>query len=502
MSANSLASRSLTVHALSVCGSAEAIAEAIMQAVEAWGNGEEADGVTATVRAGLVGAMDALHHLYKWDAGVLSADIGADAHRQAAKRKARIARDALRQGAPKHDNSILAAVLARMVDDALDVDDLEDIRADLLRIPVPLPLIDPARRWRWPRAEESSTSDASKPRCMLLLSMSGTPVVGPIMVDAGRAYDMTIDARVLDWPEWAHSLRVHFISRWQDSAATVLPVELERPAESDDGLTRATASGGVVVQATPTTPQAPLLFQPEAELVGDDGRSLVIPILGYSELALHAFDPSAHALTGAEALDRHVYEVLVDAGGLDVAESEIREFCELFPVLANEAQKLVANGTFRRGGDVKESEFQIRLLEGAQTRLGANNVATGTDVSGGEMDIVYKRGLTAELKVEKNVTAGLHNAARYLGQPAQYAAGTGRQLAILCVLDLTESESPTGILANDVGILRPALAGLDDPAYPALIGVIIVRGATKLPSGFSRRSVPLDDTESRDSGVR
>ena len=34
--------------------------------------------------------------------------------------------------------------------------------------------------------------------------------------------------------------------------------------------------------------------------------------------------------------------------------------------------------------------------------------------------------------------------------------------------------------------MQPALAGLDDPRFPALVGVIIIKGSLLIPSGYSR----------------
>ena len=34
--------------------------------------------------------------------------------------------------------------------------------------------------------------------------------------------------------------------------------------------------------------------------------------------------------------------------------------------------------------------------------------------------------------------------------------------------------------------MKPALAGLDDPRFPSLVGVIIINGNLPVPSGYSR----------------
>jgi hypothetical protein len=60
---------------------------------------------------------------------------------------------------------------------------------------------------------------------------------------------------------------------------------------------------------------------------------------------------------------------------------------------------------------------------------------------------------------------------------------------MLCILDVTERDTPVGVLANGIGLFRPKLAGLDEPTYPSLVGVIIVNGGLPLPSEWSGKRV-------------
>jgi hypothetical protein len=311
-----------------------------------------------------------------------------------------------------------------------------------------------------------------------------------MIVDVNRAYALQVEARVINWPDWAERLAVRFLSsQWQGAAATVPGVELHRPNPGSDGIWRTRAESGVTVNATSADPERPLRFTVEAEMIGPD-RAAAVDVLGYSELALLTYDPALDYITGSEVIDRRVYEVLREVNDSGAPESERRAFSDLFKALANQAQMLVANNTFRAGKRVLEADFQARLLEGAESLLGAANVRTGAEVAGGEMDIVYLDTLTAELKVERDTSATIDNASRYLGQPIQYASATGRQLSILCILDITERDTPVGVLANGIGLLRPRLSGQDDPAYPSLVGVIIVSAGLPLPSDWSGTAIP------------
>lgn len=484
-----LEGRRAAIEALYATGASSEIAELLASAARASSTNDAGGGSSGQLRAGYNQALVILKHLFRWDASVQTAAEDADRHMAAARRNAELTRARLDGDTPAHDALRDWLSRAEQLDEATEI---EGLRAELRRVALPVPTVPkpPAQA----RRSEKPDDDSGRPRAFCLLQIGGQPLSGPILVHPGTAYDLVVEARVLDWPEWAARIHVRFLSRWQGVAADVPEVILESPSEDHEGVWRGVAAGGVVVRATPAEPDKPLLFTVEVELVGE-GRRETIEVLGYAELALYAYDPARDYITGSEVIDQRVHEVLVDIGGSGALQGEREAFAKLFKTLANEAQVLVANRHFRAGERVREADFQARLLERAQSVLGAANVRTGAEVGGGEMDIVYLDTLTAELKVESATPATLENAAKYLGQPVQYASGAGRQLSILCILDVTERSAPVGVLANGIGVLRPMLAGLENPDYPALVGVIIVSAGLPLPSDWAGQRVAIDGAE-------
>jgi hypothetical protein len=103
-------------------------------------------------------------------------------------------------------------------------------------------------------------------------------------------------------------------------------------------------------------------------------------------------------------------------------------------------------------------------------------VQRATRAAGGFLDIIHDR-INAELKVAKTTGVTVETSHKYLGQAADYAADTGSQLSILVVLDMTKTKNPPGVLENYLGFMTPALAGLDDPRFPSLVEVIIIKGS-------------------------
>jgi hypothetical protein len=486
--ADALAARRAAWQALHMDGSPVEIADGLAAAAAATtGPVDLGQGPVAALRSAYVAGLRVLEDLYRWDAAVQAAEQDGGRFLAAAHRNAEIALQMLEAEDPSHGP--LRTVLETMRD-LTDPKDIDAARSRMGQVALPIQALEDPPDRRFPGVPEED--EAPEPRVVCLLRLGERPITGPVLVDPQRAYDLEVEARVLDWPDWADRLNVRFLSRWQGTAADVQDVALERPAEGAGGVWRAVAQGGVVVHATPAARDRPLMFTTEAELEGE-GRRESVEVLGYSELALHCYDPAVAYVTGSEVIDRRVYEVLVEVNGSDAPEGERRAFGDLFQTLANEAQIIVADGIFRAGEHVREADFQQRLLERTQSVLGAANVRTGTEVGGGQMDIVYLDTITAELKVEREVPATLDRAALYLGQPAHYAQAGGHQLSILCILDVSPRAAPPGVLANGIGLLRPRLAGLEDPQFPSLAGVIVISAGLPLPSEWAGRRVAIQE---------
>lgn len=51
---------------------------------------------------------------------------------------------------------------------------------------------------------------------------------------------------------------------------------------------------------------------------------------------------------------------------------------------------------------------------------------------------------------------------------------------------MTQMTGAPGVLANTMGWLEPELHGLDDPAFPSRVAVIIIKANLPRPSDWSR----------------
>lgn len=66
----------------------------------------------------------------------------------------------------------------------------------------------------------------------------------------------------------------------------------------------------------------------------------------------------------------------------------------------------------------------------------------------GFLDIIHDR-INVELKVARQTAVTVETSHRYLGQPTDYAADTGSQQSILVVLDMTQKQTPPGMILEN-----------------------------------------------------
>jgi hypothetical protein len=438
------------------------------------------DGATARAARAYVEAVQALAALERWEQDTLSAATDADRHRRAAVLRASRAADGL------EPNDALFAPLRAALQVLAAVESFDErhrAREMLLAVPLPAPLIEAPREPVGP-VEDDAEPPPPIPRAAVITSLDGSPVTAANAVSPGQVHDLEIEARVLDWPADADQLVVRYISRWPATAVEVPDVIVDRPAEPVEGVWTGRGAGTFVLHAGAADPLKPVKFAVNAELVGPEGgRS--IKLLGHGDFAVRTFDPTRDVITGAAALDEHILDMLAELREQDIAPHEQSAFGRFFGALTRAGVRILADREFPEGTNPTERDFQAELLKrlGMATEL-SGRVTEHAWQGGGPTDLAHD-GVVAELKVEKTTPATLERAKDFLGQPVQYASADHRQLAILAILDMTPKAAPPGVLANTAGWLEPRLHGLDDPAYPSRVAVIIINANLPRPSDWS-----------------
>ena len=256
-----------------------------------------------------------------------------------------------------------------------------------------------------------------------------------------------------------------FLSVLSPDQARLPSFAFPRVPPDDDGVCRLSASGSLSVSFTLPAGAPPLAFPIAARFTGP-GLDEVLPVAGHSELRLRPFDATTDALTRRPQLDERIVRHVLRAPRHG---PERRRRPGVLPALHGHRRQSRGHAVRallheKGGGGVTERSFHDDLFD----RLLADpalegRVQRGTRAAGGFLDIIHDR-INAELKVAKQTAVTVETSHKYLGQAADYAADTGSQLSILVVLDMTQTKNPPGVLENYLGFMKPALAGLDDPA--------------------------------------
>ncbi len=305
------------------------------------------------------------------------------------------------------------------------------------------------------------------------------------MVQPGRVHELAVETRVLDWPVDKPRLTLRFLSRWPASSVDVTEIALERPEEEQKGVRIASGVGHLALYAAAANPAERLALTIEGELSGEGGAR-TIALLGHPRIEVRTFDPASDISTGAPALDERIWQMLTELRDEGTAPAEEDSFGRFLGAVAKAGARIEAERQFPEGNEPSEAQFQKAMLMrlAMATELGGR-VTEHAWQGGGETDLAHD-GVVAELKVERTTPATLDRASTYLAQTTQYASAGQRQLSILTILDMTPKEAPSGVLANSVDWLVPKLHGLDDPAYPSKIAVVILSGGLPRPSDWSR----------------
>lgn len=440
-------------------------------------------GTTVRAARALRTALACLADFERWEVDTAAAAVDAERHRRSAEYKARAAAKDLEGDDPVVGP--LQAILERIAA-VRDLGERTGLREDLARMPVPLSLIDAPRASRAVTPPTGPTQTPPAPRAAIIPAIDGSPVTWAHAIAPGRVHELEVEARVLEWPAESTELVLRFLSLWPRSAVEVTDLHLARPEEATDGVRVAHGTTHLALHAAAADPQKPVNLTIEGQLISNDTGGAPLRLLGHHELAVRTFDPKNDVITGAPALDERILAMLARLRAEQVAPDEQEPFGRFLGAIARASVRMVMEREFPAGSNPTEAEFQRELLKrvGMAAELGGR-VQEHAWQAGGPTDLMHD-GVVAELKVERGDPATLENASRYMSQATQYASGGQRQLSILVILDMTPKAAPPGVLANTVGWLEPAVHGLTDPAYPSLVGTIIINGNLPIPSAWSR----------------
>jgi hypothetical protein len=401
------------------------------------------------------------------------------------------------------------------------IGEIPQLSRELLVIALPIRVIEVS--WRSRRrtsvtatrelsATEERVPAVPTPVAVCLISLDDHPLIEHDQVlQPGKVYTLSIEVRGTGWPAWAATLELELLSDVNADELTRPRFEFARPSDlAEDADYQLAASGPLIVRFTlpPGRPAVPVrvagVFSSEshrsAEVNGVQRTAL--NVAGHPQVRLRPFDPSRDGSTTYPQVDGRLLELFARLQGR-FPDDQVEAFARFMTAIALASGQIQFDQAYRLGTRVTEAEFhndlEARLLRdeslgGRVTRRNAR--------SGGFLDLDHDQ-ITAELKVERDTPVTRENCARYLGQPTQYATGANKRLSILVVLDMSRKVSPPGTLENYVWLMEPSLHGLTDPAYPSIVGVLVINANNRVPSGYAGRRIEakVAETPSGDRGA-
>jgi hypothetical protein len=439
---------------------------------------------TETAWTAWAGTLHSMAHLLRWDAATQDASDDADRHLHAARRRAEVAMAGML--ADQASDPLLQPVVMVTAEIAAiqQPSDIAGIARQLASASLPIRIIE-ERDSRYRPADPGGEDAERAVPAVGICRLDGALVTNAHVLRPDEVHDLGLEIRLTDWPERATAIEVTFLSVLSPSQARLPSFTFPRVRPDDDGVYRLSASGSLSVSFTLPAGSPPQAFPIAARFTGP-GVDEVLPVAGHSELRLRPFDATTDALTRRPQLDERIvrlYSVLHD---MDLNSDDVQAFCRLYTAIVDKAVDMQFDRAYRKGAHTTERAFHDDLFSRLLSDPGLEGrVQRGNRTAGGFLDIIHDR-VNAELKVARQTAVTVQTSHKYLGQPADYACDTGSQLSILVVLDMTNKQSPPGVLENYLGWMKPALAGLDDPRFPSLVGVIIINGNLRVPSGYSR----------------
>jgi hypothetical protein len=358
-------------------------------------------------------------------------------------------------------------------------------------------------------AAEETEEPPPQPVVVCLLSLDDHPLTEHAQVlHRDQVYTLTVDARGAGWPAWADRLELEPISALTEVELTLPAFEVARPGGlAEDGDYQFSESGALVLRfaLAPGQPAIPVRLTGRFTGPSNDSgepraqRRVAVDVAGHPQVRLRPFDPTRDGLTEYPQVDERLLELFGRLHGR-FPEDQLEAFARFLTAIVLAAERIQFDQAYKLGARVSETTFHDDLEARLRDDPALGGRLTRRDARAlGFLDLDHDR-ITAELKVERTTPVTQENCHKYLGQPAQYATGANQRLSILVVLDISRKEAPPGALENYVWLTQPAAHGLTDPAYPAVVAVVVINANNRVPSGWSRHridAVPLDTPPAR-----
>lgn len=420
-------------------------------------------------------ALLALDKAVRWEPAITSAEVDANRFRDAARHIATIA---LQTSTVRRWHATLVEALQILA----VLDSFESVAkavAMLRRTPLAAPVSTLLVPQVIRRPDLSQPEPTHVPTVLLRFTLDDSPVSWPIALSPGRAYRLGVSATTDNWPEFAERLDVLLEGDVPESILERPTITLDRESERGNGY---------LIPKAEINPTDSVLLTPSAIFSGKDGARLKSNVIGDRTLRFTTFDPMVLGANMPMVAQRLV-EMLaeLDARIPSLPPQDRRNLFHLldatarFAAVANERSEL-------RGLD--EPGFQAMLKQWfVADRFIGLRIKEAQKLGAGTTDLALER-VVNELKVNREGTS-IDDADRFVRLPVQYASAADCPVSVVTVLDDSPKTEPPGVLSNYMRWSYPRLHGIDNPAVPSMVAVVIVPIGFPVPSKWSK-TTPTD----------
>ncbi|MDE0268387.1 MAG: hypothetical protein OXI96_05035 [Acidimicrobiaceae bacterium] len=419
--------------------------------------------------------VDSLVHSVRWVNAVRSAEAEASRYADAARLRASEVSD---RSQPTWPESLIAT--AQQLAELTEHRTPSLVAATLSRVPLP-PRVTPLFKNTQSPFQSQADDDPPEemPTAAIVVRFQGEPVMRPTILQPGAMHQFEVEARVKHWPEEADQLEVEFITLLPESYLYASDLNFTREALQQSLEVR------VAGERLPSNP--PLELTAHAAFLHADQR-ITARLTGNTTLELSTFDPETTTLKNMPIVARRVHQMMYELNNaLPVMCTEDKQDVRLLLEGVLRFAHTVLDDRLDADVDVNEAWFQKELsfFLQADPNIGAR-LDKQASRAGGVTDLLLDR-IVLELKVEKTRVISMQEARqRFVGQPTQYAAANDSQVSLVAVLDASKKPAPAGVMGNEIEWVYPEVVSGENPRFPAMVGIIIIRAGFPRPSDYSR----------------
>lgn len=212
-------------------------------------------------------------------------------------------------------------------------------------------------------------------------------------------------------------------------------------------------------------------------------------IIGYDELITKVLDVNNDFfLTGFKMMNKKSFELYNNSLVQQLDNDEKNNFFTILNGIINYQGYCLQSGKYKGIQNCKEDDFRDELIQylAANPKIG-ENISKEAHIAGGRVEINYK-GVITELKVENRLSERVKLIKKYSNQPLAYSSGNSKLASIVCILDLTEKNTPPSPAINNIIINSTKTHGFHESnsEFEPFQVFVFIDGNTKNPSDYSK----------------